>query len=357
MIDQRVIFKHRSVMRVVLLSVLATFAVQAPALIAQETQPAVAAEPAPKGRDIHWGDLIKPGDRLLFVGDQVTQQMWYTRGFATALLAAMPNDNMRVFNGGMEDATAGSAIDWIDDLVDLTRPQVVFVCLGFNDGKDEKVKDVLETYHNNLATLVAQIKGSQGVREVVLLSPSAVQPGVSPGLDGLNYNSVLEKIAQETRTVAAREKVSFIDVFAYTKVVWEVASNEHGELLTLDGHRPMEEGHMVIASVILRGLGMTPKTFAALGWSPIKGGKMSRVRNALAIEVPPPGLDEAQKSRDLYNLIEKNDELFFRAWRLAGKKPSAGTRPAAMAACDGAWGRVDETARRLYGGSPAPPGK
>ena len=83
--------------------------------------------------------ILKPNDRIVFVGDDVTQDMFYTRAIATALLPIMPDANLRLYNAGKEGATAATFMEpafkgkpataW-EDLADLCKPTVVFVCLA-----------------------------------------------------------------------------------------------------------------------------------------------------------------------------------------------------------------------------------
>ena len=53
--------------------------------------------------------VIHPGDRILFIGDELTQQRLYTRATAAALLVIMPDADLRFFNGGYSDTTTETA--------------------------------------------------------------------------------------------------------------------------------------------------------------------------------------------------------------------------------------------------------
>ena len=98
--------------------------------------------------------LIQPDDRVLFVGDEITQQMFYGRAVASAVLAVTPEADMRFFNGGRDGATAASAAEWIGPLMELCNPTVVFMCFGLNDGKlRDTGEPVSKTFHKNLTAL------------------------------------------------------------------------------------------------------------------------------------------------------------------------------------------------------------
>ena len=63
--------------------------------------------------------------------------MFFTSEFAAAVTAVKPDANLRFFNGGNEGSTAGHALDWIDALMDLVQPTIVFVCFGLNESEAE----------------------------------------------------------------------------------------------------------------------------------------------------------------------------------------------------------------------------
>jgi lysophospholipase L1-like esterase len=292
------------------------------------------------------GQFLQKGDRLLFVGDEVTQDMFYSRAVATALLPLLPDLELRVFNGGHEGATAGEALKWIDDLMGLCRPTVVFVCLGLNDaGAKAGPDEVADSYRQNLGRLVEKIKAREGVRQVIVLSPPAVQEvwDAAPQLRGVN--AVLKRLGQTAREVATEKTAAFGDLFEHTYSLYRDATEQGVVLALLDGRRPGEAVHVVIASVVLRGLGVSSADLEKVNWSPLTPARMAPVRAALAMGFKPPAMEPAQQSRDLYLSLGAFDELFFRAWRVAGTHPSAPAREKVLAQSEGAWGQAVRAAR------------
>jgi hypothetical protein len=126
-----------------------------------------------------------------------------------------------------------------------------------------------------------------------------------------------------------------------------------GEPLTLGGRLPTEEAHVVIASVILMAVGVEAEPLDAVGWSPLLPLEMRRIRGALALKLTPPDLEQAQASRALYESIRAFDELFFRAWRLAGKRAAGPSQGRLVAEAEDTWSQVLRLARQTYGDAEA----
>ena len=51
--------------------------------------------------------VVQQGDRVLFVGDEMTQQMLHTRALASALMGMYPDYDLRFFNGGKKSRSPG----------------------------------------------------------------------------------------------------------------------------------------------------------------------------------------------------------------------------------------------------------
>lgn len=290
--------------------------------------------------------ILRPGDRLLFVGDEITQQMFYTRAIGAALLPLMPKADLRIYNGGYEGATAQSALLWIDDLLDLAKPTVVFVMFGLNDGKEQPPDPtILNDFRHHLAALTRRIKGREGVRCVILLGPPSVQRSISDDPEGTGYNRTLRELGKVAQSVAQEQSVAFGDLFPHTLTVNREATRL-GETMCLGGRLPTEPAHVVIASVILSGIGVTGEQLNGIGWSPLMPRRMVQIRNALGLATQPASLEQSQASHQIYESLMAFDEAFFRAWRLCGpgKPPSAPDRSAVMALAEQAWGQVQSLA-------------
>jgi lysophospholipase L1-like esterase len=332
-------------------TVLTTAAV---ALAADPASPA-AAENAQPVR-MTYDEMVRPHDRYLFIGDEVTQQMFYVRGVGAALVALQPDDDLRFFNGGKDGATAATAGRFAEDLLKITRPTVAFVCLGLNDIEGPgDVDSRVDAYERDLTALVERCKESPDVRRVVVITPPPVHRHDDTRTTASAENQGLAQLARASQRVAAKTGSGFVNFFDHPRAFYlnaEQAADEaaksgwYAEPVTMMGGRlPSEATHVVLASLVLEAIGVSPAQLESVGWSPLRPRQMRAVRQSLAVPAKPAkddeqALAEAQKSRDLYLSFIHFDDAFFRAWRLSGKVRTAGTRQEALAAAEEEWGKV-----------------
>ena len=118
------------------------------------------------------------------------------------------------------------------------------------------------------------------------------------------------------------------------------SAHESNVALAYNDRLPAEHGHVVLASLLLKGLGVKPAQLEAVDWSPVKPLKMGSIRPALAMPLRKPDPNGAEASYYLYELHRKYDTAFFRAWRLAGRGASRKSRAEAMRDVEAAWGDV-----------------
>lgn len=346
------IARHQLAQTLVLLLALLIVGCQTPGKVPQNGQIsediALLTE-TPSDSLIRFDKLMVPGDRILFLGDELTQQMYYTRMVAAAILPLRPEDNLRFFNGGYEGATAAMGIQRFDTAIELSRPSVVFVCLGANEARAIYAGQLdRTTYRRNLTSFVQQLQATSGIREIIILSAPAIQLGMGgensasaplhlePGTE----NEILYNLSSEAEAVAREQGVNFVDLFEHTLAVYRAQMALGGESLTVNGRMPTDVGHVVIASIVLRGIGLTDTQVARTYWSPVTPRKMGRVRQALALRVARPSVEQADKSRAVFMSLQPYDEAFFRAWRIAGRSPSTPSVENAMDAAEHAWESV-----------------
>ena len=330
-----------------------------PTLAAEDRKPK-----KPAGPDLN--RLITDNDRVLFIGDEITQQMFYTRAVATALMTIKPEARIQFFNGGKDGASATSTLTWVNDLVRVSRPTVVFVCLGLNDGlpprkrateKDEKtlkkkplsVDEIATRFRADMGKLIDTIRAHVSVREVIVLSCPAVQSNPGDPPQGAGENNRLWRLSQVAHKVAIAKGVNYVDLFEHTHRLYMEAARLGGESLTIGMRFPNETAHVVIASNVLYGIGVSADHLQAAGWSPLTPRRMTRIRGALVLKLKASDVNTAARSREIYEGIRRCDELFFKAWRISGNRPSAPPRQVMMTKVAGEWGKLHARVIEYYG--------
>lgn len=321
------------------------------ALSDQPAEPNWTYQPGPVAQQpvMDFQKTIQIGDHIVFIGDEMTQQMFYTRAVATGLLSLRPAEAQRIYNAGKDGATAATTLQWASDVLKLTQANVVFVSLGLNDAlaQPEDGLSVTESFGKNLAKLVDLIRETKTVRQIILVGPPAVQSGLTAELTPDSYNAKLIYIGEQAKAVAQEKETGYIDLFTHTSAVYLGQMQVGGEPLTLGGKLPSEEGHVIIASVILRGIGVTGEQLDGVAFCPLMPGRMGRIRPALAVKTTIPKPEAAAASRGLYLTLTRYDESFFKQWRLAGRNRLSWSPEEAAAQVELTWGNVQRQAQEL----------
>src|SRR5713226_5723635 len=74
-----------------------------------------------------------PNDRILFLGDSITEQYQYTTDIEIYLTTRFPDWNLTFFNAGIGGDTAGGGRNRITRDVLSETPTIVLVNFGMND--------------------------------------------------------------------------------------------------------------------------------------------------------------------------------------------------------------------------------
>jgi lysophospholipase L1-like esterase len=226
-------------------------------LLSLATWSAVAAEVHP----LH----LKPGDRVVFFGDSITEQRMYTNYVETYLVLRYPGMNLSFVNAGWGgDTTEGGAGRLERDVLGA-HPTVVAICYGMNDGGYGWTgsKGAAAAYGKNLREIVRRLEAKK-VR-VVLMTPGVVDDRV-PGLkwlkDQTDYNrKELRALADETIAVAQERNLPVVDVHALMTMTLS-ASGRAGVDMGSDGIHPDEGGSLIMAYGLLKALGVPPRNQA-----------------------------------------------------------------------------------------------
>ncbi|MFB3882317.1 MAG: SGNH/GDSL hydrolase family protein [Armatimonadota bacterium] len=200
--------------------------------------------------------LVKEGDRVVFLGDSITQQRIYTRYVMDYFALRYPELGVTFRNAGVGGDTAVGAIKRLDkDVLDL-RPDVVTVCFGMNDaGYGPFNEERYETYMAAMTVLLAELKG-EGAK-VVLLSPGPVDPDRGESwLDWNVYNDVLRRYAEGVKELAGRKAAVFADSRTLMLDVQTRAKQDDPKFTMIpDAIHPSAPGQALMAYALLKALG------------------------------------------------------------------------------------------------------
>ncbi len=224
---------------------------------------------------------IHDGDRVVFLGDSITEQRLYTTYIEAYTLTRYPNWKLTFRNVGWggdtswlrqrthpdENAlfTAGEASQqaMVEDAVKRglerdvlpLRPTFVTIDFGMNDHSYQAFReDIFRAYARSQAELAKVLEGA-GAR-VALVTPQPIEEK-RPDPDQDVRNQSLKRFSDGLKEVADREGALFVDEFApyMALLLRERAANPAAFIGGGDSVHPGPTGHTLMAWAILKGLG------------------------------------------------------------------------------------------------------
>ncbi len=208
--------------------------------------------------------VLRPGERMLAIGDSITEAGGYLRMIDAVLARQYPHLRLPpIRNAGIGGNRSGDLRRRFHADVLAHRPDRVLINVGVNDvwhnlglPNDD---GILAGYRADLDAMVRQALG-QGAA-VLLLSPTVIEERPeSPG------NRRLTRCVAAMRDVAAENGCDFCDLHGLFLAAL-AANPKPQNWLTTDGVHMRPRGDAVMAIGVLRSLGVPDDRIAACGVS------------------------------------------------------------------------------------------
>jgi lysophospholipase L1-like esterase len=198
---------------------------------------------------------LKAGDRVVFLGDSITQQMVYTRYVMNYFTLRYPGLDVTFRNAGWGGDSAPGGLGRLQRDVLSLKPTVVTICFGMNDGGYRQFDPkAFEWYMKGMTGLVAELKKA-GAR-VILLTPGCVDTDRQPALKQKDYNDTLKRFGEGVKTLADQEKVAFFNLHdLMIDVQTKAKAKDPKYTMIPDSVHPNEPGQAVMAYAVLKALG------------------------------------------------------------------------------------------------------
>jgi hypothetical protein len=211
---------------------------------------------------------LRPGDRIVVIGNTMAERMQHFNHFETLLLTALPDFNLSVRNMGWSGDTLTLQprplnFGEMRTHVFSQRPQHVFAFFGMNESFDGQAG--LAAFEAQLSALLdAYATPPSGVAppRMVLVSPIAHER--LPELVHVDVearNTELARYTDAMRRVAAARRVLFVDLFSGSLRAMQNATTP----LTINGIHLNDHGDRIVAGLLLRGLGIEPPSIPDAG--------------------------------------------------------------------------------------------
>ena len=172
--------------------------------------------------------LFKPNDRVLFLGDSITDQYQYSTDIELYLTTRFPKWNLTFINAGIGGDTAQGGKNRFKDHVLAEEPTVMTINFGMNDGGYGNFDPNRQKgYVEGTEAMLSMAKGA-GVR-VGLVSPNAVDRRVQERFT--LYLETQKTFYAPLKDLAAQHGASFVDQYAITRAALEKMESVRGYLL------------------------------------------------------------------------------------------------------------------------------
>lgn len=197
--------------------------------------------------------FFKPGDRVMFLGDSITEQYQYSTDIELYLTTRFPKWNILFLNAGISGDTATGGANRFASHVLAEKPTAITINFGMNDaGYGNFDENRHKPYLQNTEKMLVDAKAA-GAR-VALLSPNAVDRRIQERFK--LYLETQKQFYAPLSGLAAKHGMSFVDQYAITRS--ELERMEKDEAKTVipfgDGFHTSSNGGMMMAHAILTGL-------------------------------------------------------------------------------------------------------
>jgi lysophospholipase L1-like esterase len=210
---------------------------------------------------------LKPGDRVCFYGDSITEQRYYGMDVETYIRTRFPDLHVKFVNSGVGgDRVTGGWAGPIDERLQRDvfpfKPDVVTIMLGMNDaGYRAFNQGVFHTYTNGFEHIIASLqKHLRGVR-IVLIQPTPFDDVTYPPQFPGGYNGVLLRYAAFVSQLAAEHHLMCVDFMTPMLDVLQKADAQDPKLArdVIPGRvHPSAVGELIMAQALLKAWGAPP---------------------------------------------------------------------------------------------------
>jgi len=203
--------------------------------------------------------VLNKGDRLVVVGDSITEQKLYSKFIEDYVTVCTPGLDIWTYQLGWSGETAGGFLNRMKrDLLPL-KPNVVTLCYGMNDGGYRRYEEAIgQQYRNAMTTIVNDLKAAGAV--AVIGSPGCVDLNTyhRPPGDAKDYNETLRRLGEIDRQIAKDAGMPFAVLHAVLYDLMKITEADYGKNYHVrgrDGIHPDQNGHLIMAYAFLKALG------------------------------------------------------------------------------------------------------
>jgi lysophospholipase L1-like esterase len=203
--------------------------------------------------------FFQPNDRVVFLGDSITEQYQYSTYIELYLTTRFPKANFVFLNAGIGGDTANGGANRFQLHVLDDKPTAVTINFGMNDGGYGKFDEGRNKTYREKTEAMLKVAKDAGVR-VALCSPNAVDPRVKS--NGAEYFETQKQFYAPLKDIAAKYDMPFADQYAVTRSAVEAMTKDDPKAEKAkpyyDGFHTSPPGGLLMAHAILTQLKAPP---------------------------------------------------------------------------------------------------
>lgn len=197
--------------------------------------------------------FFQSGDRIVFLGDSITEQYQYSTDIELYLTTRFPKWNLTFINAGIGGDTATGGANRFAEHVLAEKPTAVTINFGMNDAGYGVFNPAANANYVKQTEAMLQAAKKAGVR-VALVSPNAVDRRVQPRFK--QYLETQKEFYAPLKDLAAKHEFPFADQYAVTRAALEKMETDGAAKVIPfgDGFHTASPGGLFMAHAILTGL-------------------------------------------------------------------------------------------------------
>ena len=213
---------------------------------------ALVAAPALSFADDKPAFFFRLNDRVVFLGDSITEQYQYSSTIELYLTTRMPTGKFAFLNAGIGGDTAGGGAGRFQTHVLDEKPTAITINFGMNDGGYGAFNPTSAKNFVDKTKAMLDMAQKAGVR-VALCTPNAVDRRMKS--NGKQYLETQMQFYAPLKELAATQKVSFADQYTVTRAATEKMEVADPEAKVAkpyyDGFHTASAGGLLMAHAIL----------------------------------------------------------------------------------------------------------
>jgi lysophospholipase L1-like esterase len=199
--------------------------------------------------------FFQKGDRVVFLGDSITEQYQYSNDIELYLTTRFPEWNLQFLNAGIGGDTANGGAGRFQKHILDEKPTAITINFGMNDGGYGAFNEKSNKVYVQKTTEMLEAAKKAGVR-VALVSPNAVDPRVAKRFE--LYLETQKQFYAPLKDIAATHGAAFADQYAVTRAALEKMTKDDADAKKVkpfgDGFHTASPGGLLMAHAILTGL-------------------------------------------------------------------------------------------------------